>query len=258
MKVQYETITMKYSKKREKEVYIWTPKEFNKKNSKEYGVIYMSDGQNLFDKDSTPYGSWGVAETLTNLEKKYIVVGINNGDGHREEDLSPDIGSLNPALEEYKHFFNIKNGEYFKKFLIKKVMPYIKRKYKINTDPKKTVICGSSLGGLASFYIAMDNLEKFGVSGCFSPAFIFLTDKDWTKYLKEKNFSKAKNMPLIYICNGDADDLEKQLLQGAKEMPNKLIEQGYSRDKIYFYYDDEEPHNEKYWNDRFKEFASIL
>ena len=81
---KYETVSLKYNKDKEKNIFIYTPKEYDKNDkNKKYSVIYMCDGQNLFDKLSTDKGCWNVAESVNSMMKNSdnncIVVGIDNG-----------------------------------------------------------------------------------------------------------------------------------------------------------------------------------
>ncbi len=246
----YEIVTMPYGNT-EKNIYIWTPENYDE--SEKYSVIYMTDGQNLFNPNATSTGSWGVAESVESMmslsKNKAIIVGIDDSTSNRDSELTPDIGKCTNE--------NMENGtgEYFSKFVYNKVVPYIEKNYSVYTAPEHNSICGSSSGGIESFYIGMEHPDKFGAIGALSPAFGLFDDKTWVKYLKEKNFKK--NAPFVYIFNGDNDDLESYLLEGAKSMVDNLKAVNYPKDKVVIKIYDKGLHNEKNWRAIFPEFLKF-
>lgn len=253
----YEIKTFKYSKT-EKDVYIWTPDDYDGKSKDKYSVIYMTDGQNLFEERATSFGSWGAAESAQNMMQnsgnKVIIVGIDDSTSNRDSELTPDIGDIAEMAD--KENYENGTGEYFSDFVYKTVVPYIEKNYNVYTDPEHTAICGSSSGGIESFYIGMEHPDKFGTIGALSPAFALYDNSTWVKYLKSKDFSKYQ--PKIYIYNGNADDLEKLLLTGAESMPENLAKINYPKDKITFKKYDKGMHNEAYWRAVFPEYLKIM
>lgn len=246
----YEIVTMPYSKT-EKNIYIWTPDDYDE--SEKYSVIYMTDGQNLFNPNATSTGSWGVAESVKSMmdlsEHKAIIVGIDDSTSNRDSELTPNIGkSTNEG-------FNDGTGEYFSDFVYNKVVPYIEKNYSVYTTPEHNSICGSSSGGIESFYIGMEHPDKFGTIGALSPAFGLFDDDTWVKYLKEKDFEK--NAPFVYIFNGDNDSLESYLLEGAKSMVDNLKAVDYPKNKVTIKIYDKGQHNEKNWRAIFPEFLKF-
>ena len=79
---QYDRVTFDYED-RKKDVLIWKPEDYDASSADKYSVIYMTDGQNLFDRKATSTGSWGVAESITEMTanggQKCIIVGVENG-----------------------------------------------------------------------------------------------------------------------------------------------------------------------------------
>lgn len=252
----YETVSLKYNKNVEKKIFIWTPENYDK-NDKDtkYSVIYMCDGQNLFDKQSTTYGSWNVAESVNsmmeNSENKAIIVGIDNGDGNRDNELTPDLGEIRNSEERLDEFDN-GTGEIFSDFIVDTVMPYINRNYNVYTDRENTSVCGSSSGGIEAFYIGMEHPDKISSIGALSPAFSLYDEETWNNYLSKLKFND--NEPLVYIYNGYGDTLESSLMEYAKEMPNFLGKINYPEDKVIFREYKEACHNEHFWRGIFPEF----
>lgn len=246
----YEIVTMPYGTT-EKDIYIWTPDDYDE--SEKYSVIYMTDGQNLFNPNATSTGSWGVAESVGSMmklsEHKAIIVGIDDSTSNRDSELTPNIGK---STDEN---FENGTGEYFSDFVVGDVVPYIEENYSVYTTPEHNSICGSSSGGIESFYIGMEHPEKFGTIGALSPAFILFDDKTWVKYLKKKDFSG--NAPFVYIFNGNNDDLESYLIQGAESMVDNLKKVDYPADKVALKIYDKGQHNEKNWRAVFPEFLKF-
>ena len=235
---------------RTKDVLIRTPADYDPKSSEKYAVIYMTDGHNLFDPHATSTGSWAVAESvdamMSQSDNKAIIVGIENIDGWRDDELTPNLGA--PTEESYADG----HGAYFCDFVVDTVMPYIEENYNVYTDREHTVICGSSSGGIESFYIAMEHPEKFGAVGALSPAFELFDSNTWKKYLKEKDFSAG--YPFVYLYCGGGDELEKWLRSGFDEMPENLTSVGYPAVSIYSAYNEKAVHNELYWRIVFPDF----
>lgn len=248
---QYDRVTFDYED-RKKDVLIWKPEDYDPSSADKYAVIYMTDGQNLFDRKATSTGSWGVAESIAEMTanggQKCIIVGVENGATWRDEELTPDIGKVTEASYENG------KGKYFSDFVMDTVMPYVNEHYNVYTDREHTHIAGSSSGGIESFYIAMEHPDKFASVGALSPAFLLYTDDTWVEYLNKKDFSK--NAPLVYLyCgNSSADQLEQPLCISTKTMPNNLKVCGYPDDKVVIKLYENGVHNEMYWRAVFPDY----
>jgi predicted alpha/beta superfamily hydrolase len=149
---------------RERQVRIYVPPGYAG-SGKRYPVLYMHDGQNLFD-DATSYaGEWKVDETLDALAKEgkleLIVVGIDNGQDKR-------INELNPWPSER---FGSGEGREYMDFIVKVVKPLVDRTYRTLPDRANTAIMGSSMGGLISHYALAQYPQVFSKAGVFSPAY---------------------------------------------------------------------------------------
>ncbi len=253
--IDYAVKVFKYDSY-EKEVYICTPDGYDKKAKDKYPVIYMTDGQNLFERGATSYGSWGVYESVKSMEKNTgkgaVIVGIANPSDNRDKELTPDIGTVTTESETYENG----KGKQFSDFLVNKVVPYVEKNYNVATNPENVAICGSSSGGIESFYIGMEHPEKFGTIGALSPAFGLYNNDTWVKYLKSKKFKD--NFPKVYLYCGEANDLESQLISGTKAMPENLKQINYPKKNIYETYCKKAMHNEKYWRYIFPDFLKFF
>jgi len=227
--------------KTSKKIWIYLPEGYSATAKKKYSVIYMHDAQNLFDKKTSFVGEWNIDEKLDSLKAQVIVVGIEHGNEKRIDELTP--------------FKNEKYGggkaDEYVDFIVKTLKPYIDKNYQTKTKAKNTLIIGSSLGGLVSYYAVLKYPEVFGKAGIFSPSFWF-SNEIYT--LTEK---APKNKTKIYFLCGDkeSDDMVKDL--------NKM-ERLLDRNRCYCLHLTKTKivkggeHNEKLWRDGFVQAISWL
>lgn len=152
---------------RERRIWLYLPPDYQT-SGRAYPVLYMHDGQNLFD-DATSYaGEWGVDETLDSLhaagDPGVIVVGIDNGAELRSDEYSPWRNERLDAGGE---------GDAYVEFLAETLKPHIDSLYRTKPGPSDTGIMGSSMGGLISTYALFERPDVFRNVGVFSPAYWF-------------------------------------------------------------------------------------
>jgi predicted alpha/beta superfamily hydrolase len=164
---------------------IWLPDSYDGKTP--HAVLYMHDGQMLFDSNITwNKKDWRVDETLHQLMQEgkirnTIVVGAWNGGISRHVDYFPQkpFESLPAAIQDTLYGKNRPNGasvfnglrirsDLYLKFLVKELKPYIDAQYQTKKDPPNTFIAGSSMGGLISLYAICEYPEVFGGAACLS------------------------------------------------------------------------------------------
>lgn len=172
----------------ERNVDIWLPANYSK--SKKYAVLYMHDGQMLFDTtDTWNKQEWGVDETITSLIenkqiKETIVVGVWNSGKTRHADYYPQKpferlpNELKKELMEEKRdkemalfAANVQSDNYLK-FLVTELKPYIDKNYATKDGKEDTAIMGSSMGGLISMYALCEYPDVFGSAACLSTHWI--------------------------------------------------------------------------------------
>ena len=168
-----------------RQVDVWLPRGYNPQNN--YQVLYMHDGQMLFDSTHTwTHTEWGVDETLTKLidQKEIaptIVVGIWNTGLERHVDYFPQkpFESLPPNQQDSIYKANRSNGnavfnnmkihsDAYLKFIVTELKPFIDSAYSTKKDKLHTAIAGSSMGGLISLYAICEYPEVFGGAACIS------------------------------------------------------------------------------------------
>ena len=231
---------------RERRIWIYLPPDYDV-SDRHYPVLYMHDGQNIFDEKTANLGEWHVDETLENLCASQpalgtIVVGIDNGQGYRGNEYCP---WKCPRISGGE-------GLEYVQFIIDTLKPFIDENFRTLSDREHTGIAGSSLGGFISLYAGLQFQEIFSKVGAFSTAFLFAREEMF-------NFirSTTKQFPMkIYLdvgkkehCMIDNDQYENDSMQ-AYEMLQKI---GFSREELKLVVDSEGVHNEEYWAKRFPE-----
>jgi predicted alpha/beta superfamily hydrolase len=218
-----------------KKIWVYVPLNYEKSNKK-YPVIYMHDAQNLFDAATSYAGEWNIDETLDSLKAKVIIIGIEHGNEKRIDELTP-----------YKNEkYGGGNADAYLEFIVKTVKPQIDSTYRTKTNAKNTGIWGSSLGGLVSFYAALQYPAVFGKVGCFSPAF-------WIN--KKEIFRKMEDTPKfttkIYLLCGDKED-SGAMVSDMKEMETLINSKRCECKKLNkSVIVKEGEHNEKLWRNAF-------
>jgi len=181
---------------RTRRIWIYLPPSYNS-SSKKYPVLYMHDGQNVFDDATSFSGEWGVDEAIDTLglkTKECIVVGIDNGGDKRLNEYCPYDFSIQPGKT------NKGEGDLYVQFLAKTLKPFIDKKYRTLKDKKNTFTSGSSMGGLISMYAVLKYPKVFGGAGVFSPAF-WVSPKIFDDIKAKGKKTNAK----IYFYAGDEE-----------------------------------------------------
>ncbi len=156
---------------------VWLPAHYSTKQK--YAVVYMHDGQVLFDSTATwNHSEWGVDETLSKLKTDNkiddcIVVAIWNVPSKRFADYFPEkIISLIPEPTRTtiltKQIGGSPNADNYLKFIVTELKPFIDKQYSTKKDVKHTFIMGSSMGGLISAYALCEYPTVFGGAACLS------------------------------------------------------------------------------------------
>lgn len=160
-----------------------------------FPVIYMHDGQNLFDNATSFAGEWKVDEILDSLYTyrgfSAIVVAIYNDEKERINEYSPwKNDSLGIGGD----------GEKYVKFIVNTLKPFIDRHYRTLSGRENTAIMGSSMGGLISLYAALEYPDVFGKAAIFSPSLWF--SPKMNIYLQKY---KRKKVQQLYFLAGEKE-----------------------------------------------------
>lgn len=222
---------------RQEDIQVYLPPSYKStEHAHRYPVLYMLDGQNIFDS-YTAYGDeWRVDETLEDMVAEgqvpeIIVVAIPNGPRRWAEYNAWDFKSRDgkPALGE---------GEKTVAFIKDTLKPYIDKRYRTLPGRRKTGLAGSSLGGSLALYAAIDHGDTFGFVGAFSPGIDILNMDDKNVLLESLREKTALSNTRIYLDMGEVeygrfDEIETVhaalLSAGAKASNVKLVKDKLGR-----------------------------
>ncbi len=231
---------------RTRRIWVYLPEGYNKSKTR-YPVMYMHDGQNLFDEYTSGFGEWGVDECLDSLIAKgkppCIVIGIDNGGGVRMNEYSPYDFTYE---RNSNHSLSVvAEGRQYTEFLVKTLKPFIDKKYRTLPSKDNTIIAGSSMGGLISFYAMLAYPDVFGKGGIFSPSFwIAPSMKQVTDSLAGKIDSK------FFFYAGEMES--GSMVEDMEKIEEVLGERSSSI--IYSVTDPDGKHNEQAWRKWFADF----
>jgi len=193
---------------------IWTPEGYPK--DAPYDVLYMHDGQMLYDADfAWNHQEWGIDEVAQQLIDSgrihpVVVVGIDNGSNRIEEFTCDDVVQFMPEGESL-YAVGEPMGNRYLSFLTEEVKPFIDSVYAVSTDTEHTFVMGSSCGGLISSYALCKYPDVFGGAACLSTHCTFAHPRSFSprpmaidaylRYLGET--LPAANTRLVYFDCGD-------------------------------------------------------
>lgn len=224
---------------RKRRVWLYLPKGYASVG-KAYPVLYMHDGQNLFNEKTSFAGEWGVDECLDTLQaklgKECIVVGIDNGAEKRMNEYSPyDLIQFGKG-----------EGNLYIDFIANTLKPFIDGKYRTRKGPDYTYIAGSSMGGLISWYALLQYPNVFGGAGIFSPSF-------WVSpqvFVDAEKFASIDTISKMYFYAGSQEDISMvvnmqkiaTIMRKKKQFVSRTVVNPLGK------------HNETYWRQEFADF----
>ncbi|MDZ7344900.1 MAG: alpha/beta hydrolase-fold protein, partial [candidate division KSB1 bacterium] len=217
-----------------RDLIVWLPPNYDKEIERRYPVIYVHDGQNLFDPATAFAGvDWQLGKTADSLISAgkvdpMIIVGIAN----------------TPArLEEYSPA----KGRDYAAFLIDEVKPFIDRTYRTLPQYQHTAVMGSSLGGLISFYLAWWHPQVFSMAGCLSATWM------WENSAAIRMVDQESSTPpdiKIYLDHGSEGGEGRQAWI-YRSMRDALLKRGFKLGKnLAYYFGVGDEHNETAWGRR--------
>lgn len=235
-----------YEDNRVRKIRVWTPEGYDPADTtKRYPVMYMHDGQNVFDAYTSFAGEWEVDEAVTQMISEgyegTIVVGVDNGPD-RTNELCPPW----PRNEYGAGTIPNPTGDKYASFIVDTVKPYVDAHYNTRPERGSTGIGGSSMGGLISFYMAVEYPDVFSYALCFSPAFQMFEDDTLRQAAEKFDTSDPGLLPKIYLYSG-GKDFEAEFMPYVGFMHDALIAHGYPAEKIDTLVDPTQLHTESAW-----------
>jgi enterochelin esterase-like enzyme len=236
---------------------VWLPPNYDdaENSGRRYPVLYLNDGQNLFEAASSYAGvEWQVDETADRLIREgavppMIIVGIDHAGKDRIREYMPHR-SMNPMMLRVQ-------GRYYPDFLIKEVMPFVGRNYRVAAGPENTGLGGSSLGALIALYTAMVRPGVIGRLLVESPSL-------WVSHRQTIKESRSVRIwpERIYLGVGTAEagsaERSRSVVDDVRELAAILRRAVLSEKRLRLVIQDGAGHNEAAWAERFPEALRFL
>jgi predicted alpha/beta superfamily hydrolase len=236
---------------------VWLPPDYDEpeKSGRYYPVLYLNDGQNLFES-STAFGGveWGVDETADRMIREgivppMIVVGIDNTGKDRMREYMPHP-SMHPMMLRVK-------GRHYPDFLIKEVMPFVEHTYRVATGPHNTGLGGSSLGALIALHTAIARPGVIGRLLLESPS-LWASNRQAIKESRVVRIWPEK----IFLAAGTAEagnaERSRTVVDDVRELAAIVRRAVLSENRLRMVITDGAGHTESAWAERFPEALQFL
>jgi predicted alpha/beta superfamily hydrolase len=214
-------------------------------SSRRYPVIYMQDGQNLFDPRTSFAGDWGLLGALDGLARRSnvpIVVAVPNMGEERIAEYSPFVDTMAGGGR----------GEAYLDFLLETLKPLVDREFRTIPEGEGTGIGGSSMGGLISLYGFFRRPGFFGFCASLSPS-LWFADRAIFPFVEAAPFVPGR----IYLDIGTDEGTAS--LANARRMRELLLSRGYREGVDLRWVEDVGgAHHEAVWGQRFKAAVPFL
>ncbi|MEC5158302.1 alpha/beta hydrolase-fold protein [Chryseobacterium sp. MP_3.2] len=224
---------------RTRKIWIYLPPDYET-STKTYPVIYMQDGQNLFDNRTSFSGEWQVDETLNALfangDYGAIVIGIDNGGSTRINEYTPWNNAQYGGGE----------GDLYMQFVAETLKPYVDANYRTKPAKEYNALIGSSLGALISNYGGVKYSGTFSKIGSFSPAY-WIVNSQFNNYITTSTADLSAMR--IYFVAGSGESAT--LVNDIQTVKNNLQTKGLTASNTLVKIDSYGQHNENYWKGEF-------
>ncbi len=225
-----------------------------------YPVLYLQDGQNLFDEATSPKGEWHVDETVEHLVGGFkippmFVVGIDNAGETRSSEYLPYPDPLNgkDGVADEKNL----QGKEYARFLTTEVMPFIEKRYRIARGAMNTGLGGSSYGGDIALYTALE------YPGVFGHVLVESSELWIGKKQLLKDAQSAKQLPhKMYIGIGTEEASEPtrstDIVNQVRDLEAILVKKGMGGGRLRVVIEEGGQHNEAAWSRRLPDALLFL
>jgi predicted alpha/beta superfamily hydrolase len=225
----------------DRDVLVWLPPGYDTATDR-HPVLYMHDGQNLFEPDTAFHKGehWRLGETAAALIdagsiEPLIIVGIYNTGDYRKDEYTPTRDARLGGGQA---------GDYGR-MIVEELKPLIDRTYRTRPEPEHTGLGGSSLGGLVTLYLGFTHSQVFGRLAVLSPSVWW----NWRAILKTVRQSRAKPAVRLWVDMGTAEG--KRGLDDARLLKAALVGLGFVPDVDLHYAEYEgATHSEESWAER--------
>ncbi|CAN5385084.1 hypothetical protein BH11ARM1_BH11ARM1_03010 [soil metagenome] len=225
---------------------VYLPPDYATNIGKRYPVMYLNDGQNVFD-GATSFirgQEWQLDETAERLIKAgvippLIMVGIDNAGGDRANEYLPTKVKDNGG-----------NADNYGRMLITEIMPMINAKYRTLKGPTNTGLGGSSFGGIVSLHLGLTRPDVFGRLAVMSPS-VWWDNREILKEIKQKSPSK------IWLDIGSKEGYDSE--KNARDLKYALMDKGWKvGTDLQYMVGVGDSHNEIAWAKRSPQMLTFL
>ncbi len=223
-------------------VWVYLPPSYDEHPTRRYPVVYMHDGQNLFEPGASFGGQAWEADDAMNLGasdgtvREAIVVGVENTSARIDEytpSADPEVMRGGRAAQ-------------YLTLLVDELMPEVNRSFRTLTGPAHTALVGSSLGGLVSLWIGLRRADVFGAVGAMSPS----TWWDGRMILREVPAARGARMLRVWVDSGDSGP-SRDGVDDTRMLADALRAAGYrDGESLRYTVQPGAAHNEAAWRSR--------
>jgi enterochelin esterase-like enzyme len=235
-----------------RDLIVYVPPDYEQHPERTYPVLYLHDGQNLFDPRTSfmPGRTWQVREHAdaaieAGEVEPLIIVGVYNTGDRR--------------LAEYTHERNWQMGggeaDAYGLLLTRELLPWIAARYRVRADRESTGLGGSSLGGLATLYLGLRHAESFGKLAVLSPS-VWWNHKSILGYLNERA-PAIWERPRLWLDVGDKEG--RRTLHDVEHLNRRLKANGWvPGETLHFEKVHGGTHDESSWAQRVRPMLKFL
>jgi len=231
--------------------------------SRSYPVLYMQDGQNLFDEATAAHGEWQMDDTIEHLVGAFkippmLIVGIDNAGENRASEYLPYPDPYNTG-DKYAADAKSVQGKEYARFLLTEVMPFIEKHYRVSHGPLNTGLGGSSYGADAALYTALVYPGIFGHILLESPV-LGVGDDQLLKDTQKARLTPEKMYIGIGTNEAGKDDPKRaaDTVQKLEELEKILRKKGMTTSRLRVVIEEGGEHNEAAWSRRLPDALLFL
>ncbi len=231
----------------ERDLTVYLPAGYDEDDNVRYPVLYMQDGQNLFEPERAfiPGQHWRLAEAAdesiaSRTALPMIIIGIDHAGPARIDEYTP---TRDPKKNAGGH------ANDYGRFLLQEVKPAVDARFR--TDPADTSIGGSSLGGLVSLHLGLTHPDVFRAIAALSPSVWW----DSGQIVKTAGTFPGPRRPRIWLDTGGREG--RDALHDVRRLRDQLLAKGWS-DHLHYFEDRRADHSERAWAKRAKAMLEFL
>jgi predicted alpha/beta superfamily hydrolase len=233
-----------------RQVTVYLPAGYDERQERRYPVLYMQDGQNLFEPGRAFIAGqhWRLQDAAdaalsARTARPAIVVGIDNAGSAR-------IDEYTPTRDDSRNEGG--RGDDYGRMVMEELKPRIDERYRTISDVPNTAIGGSSLGGLIALHLALTRSDAFGSAAVMSPSVWW----NGRAILDEVDAFGGAHRPRIWLDVGGREG--REAVNDARTLRNRLLANGWNDSNFRFYEDRRGDHSERAWAGRMRKVMEFL